>query len=121
MLIFQSEMRLKAEALLREQLTQDVKQLTSLIDALTSVSSFCKTVCIPINGVNSYDIQLGNSASKNKTILTTSILIIFQDIIQTQEEYNTLKSEYSKYREETRQEIRAMKVLNVKLLQLSRY
>ena len=40
MLIFQSEMRLKAEALLREQLTQDVKQLTSLIDALTSVSSF---------------------------------------------------------------------------------
>ncbi|XP_022316534.2 spindle and centriole-associated protein 1-like isoform X1 [Crassostrea virginica] len=63
----ESEMRLKAEALLREQLTQDVKQLTSLIDALTS------------------------------------------DIIQTQEEYNTLKSEYSKYREETRQEIRAMK------------
>ena len=44
MLVFQSEMRLKAEALLREQLTQDVKQLTSLIDALTSVSSFCKTV-----------------------------------------------------------------------------
>lgn len=43
MLIFQSEMRLKAEALLREQLTQDVKQLTSLIDALTSVSFF-KTV-----------------------------------------------------------------------------
>ena len=40
MLTFQSEMRLKAEALLREQLTQDVKQLTSLIDALTSVSSF---------------------------------------------------------------------------------
>ena len=79
------------------------------------------TTSITINGVNSYDIQLGNSASKNKTILTTSILIIFQDIIQTQEEYNTLKSEYSKYREETRQEIRAMKVLNVKLLQLSRY
>lgn len=32
------EIRLKTEALLREQLTQDVKQLTSLIDALTSVS-----------------------------------------------------------------------------------
>lgn len=62
------EIRLKTEALLREQLTQDVKQLTSLIDALTS------------------------------------------DIIQTQEEYNTLKSEYRKYREETGQEIRALKV-----------
>lgn len=62
------EIRLKTEALLREQLTEDVKQLTSLIDALTS------------------------------------------DIIQTQEEYNTLKSEYRKYREETGQEIKALKV-----------
>ncbi|XP_062600724.1 spindle and centriole-associated protein 1-like [Saccostrea cucullata] len=64
----ESEMRLKAEALLREQLMQDVKQLTSLIDALTS------------------------------------------DIIHTQEEFNTMRTEYSKYRQETSQEIRALKV-----------
>ena len=34
---FKSEIRLKAEGTLRQQLTEDVKQLESLIDALTSV------------------------------------------------------------------------------------
>lgn len=50
--------------------------------------------------------------NKLKTNLNIICLFVCQDIIQTQEEYNTLKSEYRKYREETGQEIKALKVKN---------
>lgn len=63
----ENELRLKAETLVREQLTQDVTQLAQLIDALTS------------------------------------------DIILTQDEYSNLKSDFSRYREETQSEILYLK------------